>query len=93
MFNPNQVQQRVDEIRAALKQLTDTYTGPPNALLQVMGHVGELSVALSERAEIAAYKLERHTVTLIKLTTGLYWFTAALLILAAVEVIVAFSKH
>jgi hypothetical protein len=92
MFNPKQVQERVDEIRAALKQLTDTYTGPPNALLQVMGHVGELQVVLSERAEISADKMEKHTITLVRLTRGLYVFTAALIFLTLTQIVIAICK-
>jgi hypothetical protein len=77
-FNPKQVQDRVDEIRAALKQLTDTDQGPPNAQLQVMGHIGELSVALSKRAEIASQRLDHLTRWLIGLTIALTLLTVVL---------------
>src|SRR5438045_2058549 len=83
-FKPQQVQTRIEDIRAALKHLTDTYTRPENAQLQVIGHIGELSVALSERAEIATQRLERQTTWLVWLTVTLSILTAALLAFTAV---------
>jgi hypothetical protein len=79
-FNPEQVQKRIDEIRARMEALAKIYQGAEYTNFQMLGQIGELNVALSERAEIASQRLERLTKHLKWLTVGLIVLTFALLI-------------
>jgi|ERR1700726_265718 len=65
-----------------------------------MLNMGRLSVLLAEEQERASEKMEQLTIrligqteTLVRFTKGLYWFTAALLVLGVVQLIVAFTSH
>lgn len=81
VFNPPQVHERILQIQAALKQLTDTYKGDQHVHLQILGHVAEMNLALSERAEIASRRLEWLSIWLIVVTVALIVLTFALLVL------------
>jgi hypothetical protein len=71
-FKPLKVEERLDQLRAALKTERDP--------IRMQEHTGELQVALSERAEIASQRLERQTCWLIILTVILSILTLALLV-------------
>lgn len=65
-----------------------------------MLNMARLMVLLAEEQERASMKMEQLTTrliaqtdTLINFTKGLYWFTAALLLLAVVQLLVAFAFH
>jgi predicted PurR-regulated permease PerM len=77
-FNPKQVQERIEQIHARLKELTDQYNGKEHAELQVLGLAAELNSVLSERAEMASQRLEGLTDRLVGLTKWLIGLTAAL---------------
>lgn len=63
-------------------------------------YMAKLMVVLAEEQEKASEKMEQLTTRLItqtdalvKFTQGLYWFTAAMLVLALVQLSVAFVWH
>ena len=61
-------------------------------------YMAKLMVVLAEEQEKASEKMEQLTTrliaqtdTLVKFTKGLYWFTAALLALAVVQLVIVFA--
>lgn len=72
MFNPKQVQERIDALRAAIKAERDP--------LRMQEHVAELQATLSERAEIFTRRIEVLTVWLVVLTVVLSILTVALVV-------------
>ena len=80
----------VEELLAfSLTGKTGSVQSSTEAVCFIALRTARLQVVLAEEQEKAAARMEQQTDRVVRFTKGLYWFTAALLLLGVVQIVVA----
>ena len=83
--DPDEIHRRIEDVIRRIKEIRDAVPRPPDAELQINCLVSELNIALSERAELSASKMERMTSSIKGLTWVLIIFTVILTAIAVFD--------